>query len=266
MPVEDTLTQRPVALIAAHPDDETIGAGGLLPHIRIAAIVHVTDGAPRNGADARAAGYESTADYAAARHRELQNALELVGVAPNAVRTLCVADQEASLGLADLAARVADTLRELRPGAVLTHPYEGGHPDHDATAFAVHAACTLLPAAPEIYEFTSYHALPRETGGPPAIEVGRFLPDGDPGEAVTLTAEARVRKQCMVECFVTQLDMLRRFPVDVERFRAAPAYDFTQPPHAGTLFYENFPWGMAGERWRRLAAEAMRALGLQGSL
>jgi hypothetical protein len=64
----------------------------------------------------------------------------------------------------------------------------------------------------------------------------------------------------MVECFVTQLHMLRHFPLDVEVFRPAPAYDFTQAPHAGKLLYEHFNWGMSGERWRLCAAGAMRTL------
>jgi len=48
----------------------------------------------------------------------------------------------------------------------------------------------------------------------------------------------------------------------MERFRAAPVYDFTQAPHPGKLFYENFDWGMTGERWRDLAAEALNELGM----
>ena len=34
------------------------------------------------------------------------------------------------------------------------------------------------------------------------------------------------------------------FPIAIERFRPAPDYDFTQPPHEGRLFYENYDWGM----------------------
>jgi N-acetylglucosamine malate deacetylase 2 len=59
--------------------------------------------------------------------------------------------------------------------------------------------------------------------------------------------------------------MLRRVPLDVERFRPAPVYSFTEPPHPGKLFYENFDWGMTAERWRRLAAEALEELVVAGT-
>ncbi len=260
MPVEEALTLRPVVLIAAHPDDETIGAGGILPRLRNLVIVHVTDGSPRNLVDARAAGFERREDYAEARRCELLNALQLAGISEAQTRTLNIIDQEASFDLAGLAHQVADTLGQLRPGTVLTHPYEGGHPDHDATAFAVHAACAMLPAAPDIYEFTSYHARDGE------MEVGRFLIEQEPGDAIQLIEPARERKRQMIECFATQLEILRRFPVDVERFRPAPAYDFSQPPHTGRLFYENFDWGVTGKQWRQRAAEALRALGMAAAL
>ena len=47
-------TELRVAVVAAHPDDETIGAGASLGLLRTPVLVHVTDGAPRSGHDARA--------------------------------------------------------------------------------------------------------------------------------------------------------------------------------------------------------------------
>jgi N-acetylglucosamine malate deacetylase 2 len=296
MPVEEALTRRSVALVSAHPDDETVGAGGLLARMRDPVIVEVTDGAPRNLADARAAGYDSRKEYAKARRQELLNALEVCGISlpacagepagssaakpgdpadagsPAQAGGLChllflnVADQEASLDLAGIVRRIARIVRERRPSILLTHPYEGGHPDHDATAFAVHAACALTPAPPEIYEFASYHAYPGRTESSPPMETGRFLAGQEQGKVITLSEEARGRKTRALDCFATQLHMLRHFAVDAERFRAAPVYDFTQAPHPGKLFYEHVDWGMTGERWRVLAAEAARTLGIPGTL
>jgi len=165
--------------------------------------------------------------------------------------------------MAYLTMHLVDILREFRPTAILTHPYEGGHPDHDATAFAVHAACARVPSPPEVFEFTSYHSAAAHPGRveSPAMEVGKFLPNTDHGEPVVLADEERDLKSRMISCYASQLHMLRNFPVDVERYRPAPTYDFTSAPHSGRLFYENFDWGVTGERWRRLAEEALRTLG-----
>jgi N-acetylglucosamine malate deacetylase 2 len=261
MPIEEALASRFVLIVAAHPDDETIGAGGLLPRLRNPVVVTVTDGAPRNSLDAGRAGCATREDYARLRWDELLGALDVAGVPPDQTRPLNLVDQEASLEMAYLTLRLVDILRELTPAAILTHAYEGGHPDHDATAFAVHAACARVPSPPEVFEFTSYHAQVGQNPDLPTMEVGKFLPDTNHGEPVVLPDDARDLKSRMYSCYSSQVEMLRNFPIDVERFREAPAYDFTSAPHRGKLFYENFDWGVTGERWRRLAVEALRTLG-----
>jgi LmbE family N-acetylglucosaminyl deacetylase len=259
MSIEEALASRSVVVLAAHPDDETIGAGGLLPRLLHPVVVTVTDGAPQNASDAGRAGCPSREDYARLRHGEFRAAMEVAGIPPDQIRPIGVVDQEASLEMAYLTLRLVDILREFRPAVVLAHAYEGGHPDHDATAFALHAACARVPSPPTVYEFTSYHAAEPERNGPPAMEVARFL--GDRGETLVLSEVARDRKARMIECYASQRHILCNFPLDTERFREAPAYDFTQAPHPGKLYYENFDWGVTGERWRRLAEEALRTLG-----
>jgi hypothetical protein len=69
-------------------------------------------------------------------------------------------------------------------------------------------------------------------------------------------------KSELVAGFKTQRETLSGLPIAAEGYRPAPAYDFRQPPHAGKLHYENYPWGMTGERFRLLAGEAARELGL----
>jgi LmbE family N-acetylglucosaminyl deacetylase len=247
-------------MVVAHPDDEVIGAGARLAHLRSVHLVHVTDGAPRNMHDARALGLATGTAYAQARHHELLAALALSGLRPGHLRGLGIADQEAAHALPELTTSLVEILRALRPEVILTHPYEGGHPDHDATAFAVHHACHLLrrerKVAPVIVEMTFYHL---DAG---TSRVGCFLPNGEVGTSVPLAAEEIMRKRRMLDCFVTQRITLAGFPVGVERFRVAPAYDFTEPPHAGGLYYEQFPWGLMGEEWRRLARSGRRVLGV----
>src|SRR5579885_729308 len=190
MAIAETLIRSCVLVVAAHPDDETIGAGGLLGHLHDPYILHVTDGAPRNLEFARAAGFQTRAQYARARQEELASALRLAGISASRWLSLGITDQTASLDLAGLVHRLLRLLRTIVPQAVLSHAYEGGHPDHDATAFAIHAACRLLPSPPRIYEFTSYHA----ARPPLAMESGRFLV-GQETAAITALDESDQRRK-----------------------------------------------------------------------
>lgn len=246
--------------MAAHQDDEVIGLGSQLPSMRDSAIVvHTTDGAPLK--DAEALGFRGKAEYALARRQELLAALALAGISSDRCIPLDFGDQQASTHLVELAERLFQVLLDIRPAVVYTHPYEGGHPDHDATAFAVHSALRLLPSKgvspPVISEFTSYHA------GPDGLETNEFLPyTGISICSKTLTQPEICLKTQMIGCFVTQKDVLSQFPVYVEKFRFAPRYHFDRAPHPGRLYYENFDWGMDGERWRGLAREAEQILGI----
>jgi LmbE family N-acetylglucosaminyl deacetylase len=251
-------------VVVAHPDDEVIGAGALMGRLAGATVVHVTDGAPRDLVDALAAGYVTASAYAEARRREAEAALALLPNRRVTVVGIGVPDQTAALALVPLAHIIHSLIADGRTDVVLTHAFEGGHPDHDAVAFAVHAAARLTArsgrAPPRVVEFASYH------GSAGALAVGDFLPgSGPPAMSLQLSPDEQALKRQMLRRFETQARTLRPFlhPLAMERFRTAPRYRFTHPAHAGRLWYDWFGWGgVTGERWCALAAAALADLEL----
>ena len=245
------------AVVVAHPDDETLACGSLLPRLSGLTIIHVTDGAPGNGEDAARHGFDSPQAYAAARRAELERAVALAGIRPEQLAELGWPDQGASAHIAEIARDLAGRLANI--DAVITHAYEGGHPDHDATAMAVSAAATLLgESAPAILEAPLYRA------GPDGWAVQSFARDSRGPEVVLeLTPDEQRLKQAMLNSFETQREVVMRFSAATERFRPAPDYDFGALPNGGQLLYEIQRWGMCGSRWLELARAARAQLGLE---
>jgi LmbE family N-acetylglucosaminyl deacetylase len=246
-------------VIVAHPDDEAIGAGGLMAGLPDAVVAHVTDGAPRDARYSQSKGFQTREEYARARRREVVNALAHVGITPDRCRDLGYVDGEASMQLLELVFDVADLMDEVRPDIVLTHPYEGGHSDHDATAFAVHLACGILRRdnvpTPLVLELTSYH---NNSG---TRRVFNFLPFiGAEERTIQLTDAEKELKKRMYQEFASQRQVLERFPINLERFRPAPRYLFTEAPHEGQLDYERFCTIITGAQWRSNAGKALDAL------
>jgi LmbE family N-acetylglucosaminyl deacetylase len=141
----------------------------------------------------------------------------------------------------------------LQPDLVLSPAYEGGHPDHDAAAFAVALVRKSIKSFRH-WEYPLYHANRKGR-----MITGKFIARPDDGRetVISLSEDEKSLKSRMLACFETQQEIINRFRVKSERFRPAPAYDFTRPPHPGPLQYERWGWGITGAEWRRRAREAL---------
>lgn len=247
------------SVIVAHPADEVVGAGCLISKLVDVTILHITDGAPCDMHDAKAAGFEERSAYAQARRQECLAALAIAHVPEDRVVEFAITDHCAAHCLADLTKQITMFLQQSEADIVVTHPYEGGHPDHDATAFATHAALRLMKQngfrPPVLFEMALR----------PSKDFKAKLPEFLPGserETTTLLLDERARKlkQQMFACFETQRESLEVSPVGPEKFRQPSAYDFSAPPQEGKLHYENFDWALRSDEWQSLACKALADL------
>lgn len=250
-----------VLAVVAHPDDEVLGFGGRMGHVAAQLhLAYVSDGAPDDERFYRHLGFERRDEYAAERRAEARRALAIAGIAGGHVHELGVIDQQVTSELKRVVDWLMALIPSVAPEAVLTHAYEGGHPDHDATACAVHVALQRLGAGRRrfrpLWEFASYHA----QGG--ELIRGRFIPHpGQSEERLRLDAETRENKLRLLDCHATQREFLWTFPVDAEHFRIAPDYDFAQPPVA-PFFYDRTDWGVSGAAFLLGARQLLQAYGV----
>lgn len=190
------------------------------------------------------------------RHREALRALACIDLPPERIHCLGCVDQEAIQNISELVSRLVSLLRRLRPDILITHAYEGGHPDHDAAALIAILANGIIESdgesVPRLMEMASYRA---QDG---ALVTGEFLQSQPPAVILEFAPADCARKRRMLSCYQSQSAVLQSFSSKRELLRTAPFYDFTQPPHAGRLWYECLNWPMTGSQWRELATASLR--------
>jgi N-acetylglucosamine malate deacetylase 2 len=234
-------------VIVAHPDDECITYGTLLQRMAQPVVAFCTDGAPFDPYFWKER-YGTREHYAELRKIEACEALAQIGISdplfladdPSAEGSLI--DQELFRNVSTAYRLLQETVERVRPSALATLAYEGGHPDHDTCSFLTSLLARQygIPA----FEAPIYHRAHSE--GARELGVQRFIHSGIPVIDIYPTEEELRRKRAMCKSYGSQGDFLRVFDIRRESLRPLADYDYRIPPHAGKLNYEAWGWRMTG--------------------
>ncbi len=241
-----------VLVLVAHADDESVGYGALLQRMREAVVVIATDGAPRDSFFWQRFG--SRECYAAVRRDEARRAMAVAGVRELvllAEEDSRLEDQRLFLNLAAAYGQLETLVERVRPEAIATLAYEGGHPDHDS--------CSLLGAqlgarfGLPVWEAPLYHRAgaghlyvnrqQQADGGQPQVQ--RFIWETGGEVMVEVGAEELERKRTMCAQYASQGDFLQTFEAGREVVRRQARYEYGQAPHLGPTNYECWQWWMS---------------------
>ena len=189
-----------VLIIAPHMDDEVLACGGLialLPDKQRIHVAYATDGM-RSPAPVLPGRDSISPDLGALRRAESEAAMDLLGV-PRA--NLCffdLAEGELAGQHGELARRVREHLRRVKPDHVLVPFRFDRHPDHLAVNRAVTEALLEGEYRGQVAEYFVYHRWRLL----PAKDIRRYLrPDG----LLRLDiAGVAVQKRAALDCFRTQ--------------------------------------------------------------
>jgi LmbE family N-acetylglucosaminyl deacetylase len=178
--------RNPLLVVTPHPDDETLGAGGLIhtylrQHIQVT-VLSVSDGE---------AACPEVAALAEIRQAELCEALRALGATPPRLIRMGIPDGQLGRYEDDIVQAIQ---AQLRSGMLLAAPFEfDGHSDHDATGRAAWRAVRDRSADLIRYPIWAWHR------GSPLLRSVRTA------VRFPLSEESWSAKQNAIDCFRSQL-------------------------------------------------------------
>ena len=193
---------QPALVLVAHPDDEVLGMSVLLSRFTDLTLVHATDGSAGGDRDTRMG--------------ELDAALAALGV--NVMRRvqLDLPDGQLAANLAQFIDRLSAIWDDNE--VIVTHAYEGGHPDHDCCAVAVNTLRRAVSDKPTL-------AFPIYALGAEGIAKNRFVRRPAHAIDIVLSAAERDQKRRALAEFVSQAHVVEAFDLTCEAIGSADIFD-----------------------------------------
>ncbi len=178
------------------------------------------------------------------RTAEMESVAKITGVPVENRHLLGFPDRQAVKHLPEIADQVTELIGKYQPSVVITCAYEGGHWDHDSTSLAAYVASRRLNFSFQRFEFPTYNRT-----GPKLMPLrfNHFIESYGPPQYIQLDDQAWAIRKKVRDGYPSQWFLMmpegilfayRHLMGRGEPMRQAPNYDYTKPPHPGTLFIQ----------------------------
>jgi LmbE family N-acetylglucosaminyl deacetylase len=234
-----TFARQRIAILAPHPDDESLATGGLIERaVKEGAevrVVFVTDGEnnpwPQRFLEGRwRIGQEERKRWGIRRREEALAAMRCLGLSEKHAHFLGLPDQGATTALLHAQDRpiaaLAKALAEWRPTILVAPSPHDIHPDHNALAMLVNLALARLPDGPDV-RLIHYLVHTRKQALPA------------PCWTLHLSAREKAIKRQAILKHGSQIALSRRrflaYAREVEHFYPPDAVDHSHPVREATI-------------------------------
>jgi len=228
-------------VVAPHPDDEIIGLFETMTRLlevgTCVDIVYMTNGAPsKEDYYPNEKGFTNRAEYAEVRKNEAIKVAEHLGIRESNLSFLEFDDVDLCSEIFEATKLLSNTIKQRDPVIIFTCPYDGSHPDHDATRFIVEQASISSCFNGALVEYALYnHSKEQEI-------FNEFIDKCQTKELVIHISERRkARKRFHLKMYASQQKgIISRVTLDKEMLRLAPPYDFKSYASSRPLYYEKY--------------------------
>ncbi len=199
-PHRDPSARQHILVIAAHPDDETIGLGAtIFRQMKKGASVNVVFTTNGRGWS-WIAPHRVLTRIVSRRRREAETALGMAGIASDHIHCLGFPDRGLHRFLEPLTQEIQHLLQWLNPDLIYTQGFEGGHIDHDITSLVVQHEANLRGIP--VYEWAEYN--PEYGIGTPEITFPQKSHRFSQPLPQRLSSEEQWVKAIMLKCYASE--------------------------------------------------------------
>jgi len=220
-----------ILFIIPHPDDEIVGSCILIRNFlksgKKVLIFFATNGLIDKDSEWPWKKKEFRANYLL-RKKEMRKSLQNLGVSQYFLQDIATRTLKDNINKTYVKIKKILGLNTI--DTIFCPSYEGGHQDHDVSNFI----CSKLKPYCNIFEFPEYNYFNRR------INNNTFIVNSFNDEVIKLNKEQIIFKKKMISIYRSEKKNLSYIDFEKESYRPLFDYDYSVPPHEGTLFYRRF--------------------------